>query len=92
MQLLGLACSQNTQWQNISCLHRSKEEPTLPDKPQPAVKELSLSEDESKEEGGLKPPRFAGEKDLSIRAELAGIGITLSDTNDEVLTAYATGE
>ena len=77
---------------NVSCFLRTREDSTSSDKPRPVVKEPSLSEDESKQEGGLKPPRFAGEKDLSIRVELAGIGITLSDRNGEVLTAYTTGE
>ena len=41
--------------------------------------------------GGLKPPRFDGEKDLSVRAKLAGMEITLSDSNGEILTADTKG-
>ena len=78
--------------QNISCFLRSKEESIPLSEPQPVIKERSLSEDKIKQEGGLKPPRFAGEKDLSIRAQLAGVEITLSDRNGDLLTAYTTGE
>ena len=39
----------------------------------------------------LKPPRFKGERDLSVRAKLAGVELTLSDRNGNLLTADVKG-
>jgi hypothetical protein len=42
--------------------------------------------------GSLRPPRFEGEKDLSVRAKLAGVEVTLADRRGELLTADTKGE
>ena len=39
----------------------------------------------------LKPPRFDGEKDLSLMAKLAGIELTLSDKAGDLLMADIKG-
>jgi hypothetical protein len=42
--------------------------------------------------GSLRPPGFEGEKDLSVRAKLAGVEVTLADRHGELLTADTKGE
>ena len=39
----------------------------------------------------LKPPRFKGERDLSIKAKLAGVELTLSDRSSNLLMADVKG-
>ena len=57
-----------------------------------SVVKTSPSSESQVKSAGLKPPRFRGEKDLSVQAKLAGVEITLADKHGELLTADTKGQ
>lgn len=78
----------------MQCListHRDKEERILVEEELSIIKSSPSLESQSKDEG-LKPPRFQGEKDLTVSAKLAGVEITLADKHGELLTADTKGK
>ena len=79
----------------ISFFCRKKDDDSASkDEETPTVETSPLSS-ESLEKMGKKEVakivRFAGEKDLSVKAKLAGVELTLSDEHGEVLTADTKG-
>lgn len=75
----------------ISLTHRKTEESPSIEEESSVVKTTPSSESQIKDTD-LKPPRFEGEKDLSVRAKLAGVEITLADKHGELLTADTKGQ
>lgn len=75
---------------------KSEESPSVEEEPLAAKTSLtsltSLLPESQAKDVGLKPPRFMGEKDLSVKAKLAGVEITLADKHGELLTADTKGE
>ena len=57
----------------------------------PSVVKPSPTSESRVKDVDMKPPRFEGEKDLSLRAKLAGVEITLADKRGELLMAATRG-
>ena len=75
----------------LNLCRKPAESPPSTEEPSVVKTSPSSSESQAKGTAGLKPPRFEGEKDLSIRAKLAGVEVTLADKHGELLTADTKG-
>ena len=77
---------------HINCILCRKTEVSPSVDEELSVAKASTSSESQVKDVELKPPRFPGEKDLSVQAKLAGVEITLADKHGELLTADTKGE